>query len=129
MATLESVRADVARWVREGVSEELANDAINDSIESLWQSLILANVGTYLSRKPTRLTSDTDEIPFDELACLAFIKYWSISLVLLGVFEFDAAAAWEKRAEKVRLQALQEILQSSRREEKIEQYDPYGTGQ
>jgi len=119
------MKADVIRWVREPVSDELATDAINDAIESLWQSLILANVGSYLSRKPERLTVDGEEIPFEELGCLAFIRYWAISLLLLSVFEFDAAEHWRDRAEQARLQALQEVLQASRREESVEYYDPY----
>lgn len=128
MKTLEGMRADIGRWVRESVSEEIANSAINDAIMSLWQSLILANVGSYISRKPTVLTDDDELIPFDELGALQFITYWSVHLLLLSVYEFDAAKAWESKAETARTQALQEVLQSSRREEKIEFYDPYNIG-
>jgi hypothetical protein len=121
------MRAEIIRWVKGRVSVEIGNDAINDAIESLWQSLILANVGTYLAQKPARLAEDTDLIPFEELSCGRFIKEWAIHLLLLSVFEFDASQVWEGKAEKSRLQALQEVLQSSRREESIEPYSAYKT--
>jgi len=125
---LEMMRADCVRWLREGVSVEIANDAINDGIESLWQSLITANVGEYISRKPARLTGNDEFIPFDELSALRFIRYYTISFLFLSVFEFDASAEWMRRAEMARLQAVQEVRQSSRRDETITAYDPFALG-
>ena len=48
MHTLGSMKAEVERWMREAVADLIKADAINDSIEALWEKVILVHIGMFM---------------------------------------------------------------------------------
>lgn len=46
--TLGSMKARVARWSRESIDDLLAEDAVNDGVESLWLSLVTINLSSFV---------------------------------------------------------------------------------
>jgi hypothetical protein len=122
---LETMRASLARWLLEPVDDDMANEAINDAIQSLWQSIRQANIGDYLSLQPARLVDNEDIIPFDDIAAsVEFIRCYALAPLSLAIHENDQAIAWESKAEKKRAEVLLEILQKSKRQESIKPYQP-----
>jgi hypothetical protein len=134
--TLAGLRAKLEKWLREPVDPDLANDAINDAVKSLWGSLVQANVGEYVSRQPADLLNDDDPIPFDEIECLEFLKYYALAPLALSIHETDQAIGWERKAEGesprpsipggLRQAAILEVLAKSRRQERISQFNAVG---
>ena len=126
MATMESMRASLERWILEPVDSDMATESINDAIQSLWKSLIEANVGDYISRQPERLTEDESLIPFDEIsASEEFIRWYALSQICIPIREYDQAKIWAEKAEGKRREVILEVLQKSPRQESITAYQPY----
>lgn len=50
---LAEMRARIADWLDEDVSDSKVNDAINDAIESLWQSIILVQLSQFMGGPTT----------------------------------------------------------------------------
>jgi hypothetical protein len=46
--TLGSMKARVVRWARETIDDDLAADAVNDAIESLWLALVQVNLSSFV---------------------------------------------------------------------------------
>ena len=126
METLESMRARVLRWVREGIEQEIVDDAINDALKYLYQKFLAYNVGKYIAEKPVELIDDGDILPFqDEIDCMPFIRYHALSLICQSIYESEAAAGWQSRASDSLSQCLQEVLENTDRPASIEAYNPY----
>jgi len=124
MATLEDIRVIVQRWTQENDPTKI-DDAINDSIEELYEALLEVNPGEYMQRKPIRLLADTDIIPFIELKTTAYLKNNSIALVLLSVHEYQAASTWKEQAGSDLLMVKRQVLQTMHRSASVDRYEPY----
>ena len=136
MPTVADIRAKIDRWMLEPVDPDLAIDTINAAIESLWGSLLEADVGDKISRQPYLLTADTDIIPFDEYSAGEFLVCYCLVPLCNLIHEYPQAAMWEARAEGasprpavpggLRQAAIKEVLQKSIRQSHITPYQPSG---
>lgn len=54
VGTLGEMSARITRWARERLDPDVVNDAINDAIESLWQSVSLATLSRFISAPVTQ---------------------------------------------------------------------------
>jgi hypothetical protein len=123
--TVESMRAMIERAMKEPVDEDDALDAINDAVNSLWQSIVDANIGDFISRAPEKLTADADPIPFDEFNnSTEFIKDYAISQLFIPLHEWDQVKVWETKAARKRSELILEVLHKSPRQERVTAYNP-----
>jgi hypothetical protein len=122
--TLILMRTMLLPWLRKNPGKQLMNDAINEAIQSLWNSLVTADAGQYLSRQPDTLLNDSDPIPFDDLTCMEFLKCYALAPLSIANKAFDDATAWQGRAELKRTEVIMEVLQKSIRQENLTIYPP-----
>ncbi|HDY64690.1 MAG TPA: hypothetical protein ENH84_00455 [Phycisphaerae bacterium] len=61
MHSLGSMKAEVTRWLRETIDPDLCKEAINDAVESLWQSLILVQLSNFMGGPVTVNFASGDE--------------------------------------------------------------------
>lgn len=65
----------------------------------------------FFINKPRRLRFRSSPMPFLSIPYTAFVRYYALSLLKLSVDEYEAAAAWDAKAEAEREKSLKAILQ------------------
>jgi hypothetical protein len=128
---LSDLRTAVTAWLNEPCDNSRIDNAVNDSIIELWQNLIQADPGKYLSQKPDKLTDPTDIMPFEELGAEPFIEHAAVGHIYLSWYEYDAAAAWDAKArgtgdlsEGHLGKIIMQVLAEMDRPESIEAFNP-----